>query len=216
MTSKDIRIARAEYEFNNPDVPKYKPPVKTLLNATRPDEFRELLKRGDNPNMRSENGMTPIMCLGPTINSCLIGNFFFHSDHSKDMDKLSKETLETHKELVIEMLTMLIDHGAKVNLIDSFGCNCLSYSQAPWWTKLLLVNGANPNVKCKKGLTVMFTYPTREYLELLFEHGADPYEKDSKGRDIMNYVEDPDTKEWLIEKYGFEERKGELLHWWGN
>ena len=87
-----------------------------------------------------------------------------------------------------QLIQMVIDGGANVNVQDKQGYTPLLYSCAKGYydnVKILLENGADVNVKLKKETPILLAMKndniTPEILELLIEKGADVNVKDDIG-----------------------------------
>ena len=129
------------------------------------------------------------------------------------MDFIRKLDFDFSKEIRMDIMNILISHGADIDAKDKFGATVLHYAVIFRNTELIRliislgadVNARNKNGKSplhfamqkfywddieatipqlKKGLSKLY----QEIIEILVSHGADVNGKDLKGKSILQYA----------------------------
>ncbi len=91
----------------------------------------------------------------------------------------------------VEVMQMLLDHGADVNAKVGRGSTLLHETGTPEMIKLLLAHGANPSAADDEGITPLHLDAVMAWLEaaqLLLEAGADVNARDSQGWTPLHYA----------------------------
>jgi len=147
---------------------------KSLTGAIRTGDIRTMkrrIARGANVNGMENNGLTML------TSAC---------DYRRIGDRGPRD-FERQQAKICQMVEILIDNGADVNLLDN------SLGQGPLHVaierkmsrvvELLLAKGADPNLKDRKGNIPLHrtVKATEEIVRLLVEKGADVNAKNDKG-----------------------------------
>lgn len=150
----------------------------SLLLASRSgnEEIVELLlKHGADCNIVQSNGNTPLLILSTA----------HLEERSEDLDNdlneipLSAEEISSNHKRFNRILTLLLEHGANVNLANKDGHTALmgaSFRGDIGKVKILLEHGADVSLKSADGHTALMHAAERyntEIVKLLLEHGAE-------------------------------------------
>ncbi|MFH1115319.1 MAG: ankyrin repeat domain-containing protein [Pseudomonadota bacterium] len=138
---------------------------------------RLLLEKGAEVNVRLTDGLTPLLCAmtGSWRNGIhkSLGSRF-----EVNVLERNRPPAEKFSDRRMEMVKLLLDHGADVNALPAKGTTALMWAinrgQAEM-VQLLLERGADPNAKLRDGSTLLQSAALlgcAEVVKLLIEHGA--------------------------------------------
>lgn len=115
-----------------------------------------------------------------------------------EQKKFTSQALEERRRDELNIMRILLSHGAKIDEDDGYGATALHMAVAgdkPQLARLLLEFGANPNTKQRvyidgpSNITPLHNAcNSRELFELLLKHGANPLAKDSEGSTPIDWV----------------------------
>ncbi|XDD49870.1 ankyrin repeat domain-containing protein [Leptospira sp. WS92.C1] len=155
-------------------------------------KIESLLNQGFDPNANRYQGLSSVS-LGVKYGNLqtvqILLNFGADPnsvDETTGMTPLIHSILE---EGLTEILLLLIHRGVDLNQKDGIGMSplhhCVNEGKLEPF-RILLENGANPNIQDRDGVTCMnlakSSHGMFEFAELLFKHGADPTIKDKHGK----------------------------------
>ncbi len=130
--------------------------------------IKNLIQNGVNPDIRDENGMTPLM-------HAVEGRIAFTDDELA----ISPEAAAT-----------LISEGADVNAVDNAGRSVLMYTSDTKVAQMLIEAGADVNAKDNSGMSVLRNAATQHkypyhITSKLLEKGANPSEQNKQGQTTL-------------------------------
>lgn len=161
-------------------------------------------------NSTSKDGATPLW-LSVMHNEVENVNFLLENGAAETInDSIKLSSADTPLSVAVEhnllaMVQVLLKHGAKVNYFLDYRPP-LQFAKTFDMVKLLLENGADPNQVSKYGTTPLknfvVNYKRFDICKLLIEYGADVDLRDKDGKDVSDYIQSPDLKEWqkLVEE----------------
>jgi cytohesin len=142
---------------------------------------KELLKKGESPNVRDEYGNTPLHWAASGGHVDVVRLLLEHGANPNVRDRDGRTPLyiaafSGH----IDVVRLLLEHGADPNIKNKYG-NTPLHEAALYGhvnvVRLLLERGADPDARNNYGKTPLHEAADRGHLEvvrLLLQHGADP------------------------------------------
>jgi ankyrin repeat protein len=175
------------------------------------ERVRELLEKGENPNIKNKDGITPLHVAASKGYVDVVKLLLERGADPNIKDKngvtpLHWAAYNGH----VDVVKLLLKHGADPNAEDKYGATPLHATAKMGHVdvvKLLLERGANPNAQHKDGWTPLHVAASKGHVDvvkLLLERGADPTVRNKDGvtpldlarekgyREVVSLIE-----EWL-------------------
>jgi len=157
-------------------------PLHEAVFMCRRNIAKLLIAHGADVNAKNADGYTP-------LHFAVIGDNLAYIEGFREADNdnfgIEEEFLE---KAMIDMMKLLINHGAKVNEKDDLGSTPLHYAMfgVPIGVaEFLLSEGANPNIKNEYGQSMLHEAASDghlDFVKLFLGHGVDVNAKDIKGQ----------------------------------
>jgi len=196
MATADMSMIETLYnqgfDFNKKD-DNGNPPLYYIL-ARNPDLdiAKKVIEFGANVNQPAKNGMIPLNIATSKANELqlqimMMKTMGLDTNNPKIQEEL-KKTLFTEMTKAIEMVKLLIESGADVNLSGTLGTPLMNAVTNVWnldIVKMLIDAGADLNTTDKNGKTALFyAYASGndDAVNLMIEKGADTSIKDIEGK----------------------------------
>ena len=178
------------------------------LAYTKPEELKQLLETGADPNLRDNNGRTALMKSTYPVQVESIRLLLEHGADPNVTDNKGMTPLMVQRDSP-EAVALLIKAGARINAREKFGRTALFYSvmfNQIKSVKALLEAGADPNITDVKGMTPLMVTALNGYTEcagLLLQGGAVKTinAKDGKGETALAKAKNSEIAK-ILEKYG--------------
>ena len=184
FVEKTIKTTSARFNledlYNNP---------QSRVFPSEGEKSLVLLKNGEDPNSRDENGKTLFMWIAEELSPWVV-----LASLSEDVDSNAKSKdgytvlMSAAKGGNPEVLTILLDDGAHVNAKDDKGRTALMSAAGTYQSrealKVLLDNGADVNAKDKDGWTALMSAVRTgswESVNVLLDKGADVNARTKRG-----------------------------------
>lgn len=186
-----------------PDVFIINKKLQSLLHISSkentPTISQYLIKEGLGLNQADEKGETPTF-LVKTVE--MLKLFIENGANINIKNKFGKTpifkyTIQNNYELLEEA----IKNGADVNILDLNKKSALMYATSRNIQKILLENGASPNMKYPDGQSLIHKAiidNNDEYVKLLLDYKPNLSIKDSKGHRPLFYVKNPEVRELIL------------------
>lgn len=107
----------------------------------------------------------------------------------------------------VEMLQLLIDHGANFTSTNNSGCNALLYFIRNDYVELvdvllshMIFNSSYLNDYRDEEMPLLFWIDNPKIFKVLVAHGASLNIKDPKGNTVLHLISDPEIFEFLLEQ----------------
>ncbi|MBR1778317.1 MAG: ankyrin repeat domain-containing protein [Alphaproteobacteria bacterium] len=178
------------------------------LAFTKPEELKQLLETGADPNLRDNQGRTALMKSTYPVQVKSIELLLKHGADPNVTDNKGMTPLMIQRGSP-EAVALLVNTGAKINAREKFGRTALFYSVMSNQiksVKALLERGADPNIPDAKGMTPLMVTALNGYAEcaeLLLQGGAVKTinAKDDKGETALAKAKNAEIAA-LLKRYG--------------
>lgn len=213
----------ADVNYINP-VNKAKPLI-TAIATYHPsiDIINYLIDKGAKVNYE-DGERSPLMCAVYTSRNDIINKIINKGANINAKDEFGRTALfmacdgyfPRYQSAYINIVKLLIKHGAKVNLVSSHGYTPLLLASKNGYSKILieLINaGADVNFKDKENKNALIisiedadhsndkiNFDYMETVKILIKNMADINEKDESGNTALDYINDK-----IKRRYGYEE-----------
>ena len=150
-------------------------------------------------NYKDNRGNSPIFYAQDTntINWLINNEAKINTQNNKKQTVIHQAVINNNTSLLKEFLK----HNPNINLPDEKNLTPLAYSSKMSIFKLLLQNGANPNIKTKNGKMILLNQVMNNNLETVYyllEANANPNIVDEKGYTPLDYAHNNDIRTLLL------------------